>query len=64
MIILSCLGLIFSIVLLVYNKGCKSANVYLGLFLFLFDFITITHFYIYNNSKVILACLYSAPIKL
>jgi AraC-like DNA-binding protein len=64
MLLLSGLGIFFSILLLVYNKGYKSANIYLGLFLFSFNIITITHyFYIYNDSKEFLAFLLSVPLN-
>jgi AraC-like DNA-binding protein len=64
MLLLSGLGIFFSILLLVYNKGYKSANIYLGLFLFSFNIITITHyFYIYNNSKEFLAFVLSVPLN-
>ena len=64
MVLLSGFGIFFSMVLLVSNKGYKSANIYLGLFLTLFNFIILTHYlYIYNNSKVTIAILLSIPIN-
>jgi AraC-like DNA-binding protein len=64
MLVLNGIGIFFSILLLVFNKGYKSANVYLGLFLFLFNFITISHYlYIYSNSKAVLAFVMSIPIN-
>jgi AraC-like DNA-binding protein len=64
MLLLSGFGIFFSMVLLVSNKGYKSANIYLGLFLTLFNFIILTHYlYIYNNSKVTIAILLSIPIN-
>ena len=64
MLLLSGLGIFFSILLVVYNKGYKSANIYLGLFLFSFNIITITHyFYIYSNSKEFLAFVLSVPLN-
>ena len=62
MVLLSGLGIFFSILLLTYNKGYKSANIYLGLFLFSFNIIALTHyFYAFNNSKELsinISCLY------
>jgi AraC-like DNA-binding protein len=50
--------------LLVYSKGYKSANIYLGLFLFSFNIITLTHyFYAYNNSKELIAFVWSVPLN-
>jgi len=64
MLLLSGLGIFFSILLLTYNKGYKSANIYLGLFLFSFNIITLTHyFYAYNNSKELIAFVWSVPIN-
>jgi AraC-like DNA-binding protein len=64
MLLLSGFGIFFSMVLLVSNKGYKSSNIYLGLFLTLFNFIILTHYlYIYNNSKVTIAILLSIPIN-
>jgi AraC-like DNA-binding protein len=64
MLLLSGLGIFFSIFLLVYNKGYKSANIYLGLFLLAFNIITITHyFYIYSTSKEFLAFVLSVPLN-
>ena len=64
MYLLSGLGIFFSALLLGYNKGYKSANVYLGLFLFLFNFIILSHFlYIYNESKVTIAFILSIPLN-
>lgn len=64
MLLLSGIGLFFSAFLLVYNKGYKSANIYLGLFLFSFNFVTLSHYqYLFNNSKAILALILSIPIN-
>jgi len=64
MLLLSGLGIFFSILLLTYNKGYKSANIYLGLFLFSFNIITLTHyFYAYNNSKELIAFVWSVPLN-
>jgi AraC-like DNA-binding protein len=64
MLELSGIGLFFSSFLLVYNKGYKSANIYLGLFLFSFNFVTLSHYlYIFSNSKAVLAFMLSIPIN-
>lgn len=64
MLLLSGLGIFFSILLLTYNKGYKSANIYLGLFLFSFNIITLTHyFYAFNNSKELIAFVWSVPLN-
>ena len=64
MLLLSGLGILFSILLLIYNKGYKSANIYLGLFLFSFNIIALTHyFYAYNNSKELIAFVWSVPLN-
>jgi AraC-like DNA-binding protein len=64
MLLLSGLGIFFSILLLIYNKGYKSANIYLGLFLFSFNIIALTHyFYAYNNSKELIAFVWSVPLN-
>jgi AraC-like DNA-binding protein len=50
--------------LLTYNKVYKSANIYLGLFLFSFNIIALTHyFYAYNNSKELIAFVWSVPLN-
>ena len=62
MYLLSGFGIFFSVLLIVYNKGYKSANIYLGLFLFLFNFIILSHYlYLYNESKVTIAFILSIP---
>ena len=64
MYLLSGFGIFFSALLLGYNKGYKSANIYLGLFLFLFNFIILSHyFYLYNESKVTIAFILSIPFN-
>jgi len=64
MLLLSVLGIFFSILLLTYNKGYKSANIYLGLFLLSFNIITLTHyFYAFNNSKELIAFVWSVPLN-
>jgi AraC-like DNA-binding protein len=64
MFFLSGLGIFFSIFLLFYNKGYKSANIYLGLFLILFNFIISSHYiYIFSNSREFIALVLSIPIN-
>ena len=64
MYLLSGFGIFFSILLLLYNRGYKTANLYLGLFIFLFDFIILSHYlYLYNNSKVTIAFILSVPFN-
>jgi AraC-like DNA-binding protein len=64
MYLLSAFGIFFSALLIIYNKGYKSANIYLGLFLFLFNFIILSHyFYLYNESNVTIAFILSIPIN-
>ena len=64
MLVLSGLGILFSALLLIYNKGYKSANIYLGLFLFSFNFVTLSHYlYIFNQSKAVIAFVLSIPIN-
>ena len=64
MYLLSGLGIFFSALLIIYNKGYKSANIYLGLFLFLFNFLILSNYlYLYSDSKVTIAFLLSIPIN-
>lgn len=64
MLVLSGIGLFFSAFLLVYNKGYKSANIYLGLFLFSFNFVTLSHYqYLFNHSKAVIAFILSIPFN-
>jgi len=64
MLVLNGISIFLSILLLVYNKGYKSANVYLGLFLFLSNLITLSlYLYIFSNSKAVLAFVMSIPIN-
>ena len=64
MFFLSGLGIFFSILLLFHNKGYKTANIYLGLFLLLFNFITVSHYlYIFSNSREFIALVLSIPIN-
>jgi hypothetical protein len=63
MLLLSGLGLFFSAILLTYNKGYKTANLYLGLFLFFLNYLALYHYLIiFNDSQDILAVLLCIPI--
>lgn len=64
MYLLSGFGIFFSALLVGYNKGYKSANIYLGLFLFLFNFIILSHYlYLYNESNITIAFILSIPFN-
>ena len=64
MLVLNGISIFLSILLLVYNKGYKSANVYLGLFLFLSNLITLSlYLHTFSNSKAVLAFVMSIPIN-
>jgi hypothetical protein len=64
MIILFGIGTALSFILLFYNRGYKTANIYLGLFLFFLSFLTFSHYlYIFSNSVSELAILLSIPIN-
>jgi hypothetical protein len=64
MYLLSGFGIFFSALLMVYNKGYKSSNIYLGLFLFLFNFIILSNYlYIYSESRGTIAFILSIPIN-
>ncbi len=64
MLVLNGIGIFLSILLLVYNKGYKSANVYLGLFLYLSNLISLSlYLHIFSNSKAVLAFVMSIPIN-
>jgi len=63
MIILFSIGIALSFILLFYNGGYKTANVYLGLFLFFLTFLTFSHYlFIFSNSVSELVILLSVPI--
>jgi AraC-like DNA-binding protein len=64
MLLLSGLGFFFSAILLTYNKGYKTANLYLGLFLFFLNYLALYHYLIiFNDSQDILAVLLCIPIR-
>lgn len=58
------LGVFLSGLLIFYNKGYRSANIYLGLFLFLFNFIIISHYiYIFSESAEVISFVLRVPIN-
>jgi len=64
MVILGGLGIFLSALLIFYNKGYRSANFYLGLFLFLFTFIIFSHsIYLNNQSEEVISFVLSIPIN-
>jgi len=64
MIILFSIGIALSFILLFYNGGYNTANVYLGLFLFFLTFLIFSHYlYIFSNSVSELVILLSVPIN-
>ena len=64
MFLLSGFGILFSILLLFYNRGYRSANLFLGLFLILFNFVLLSHFiYVFSDSKVTVAFFLSIPLN-
>ena len=64
MIILLCTGLTLAFILLFYNKGYKTANIYIRLFLFFLTFLTFSHYhYIFSYSVSEIAVLLSVPIN-
>lgn len=61
---LGLLGIFLSALLIFYNKGYRSANIYLGLFLFFFNFIILSHsIYLNNQSKEVISFVLSIPIN-
>lgn len=58
------MGLTLAFILLFYNNGYKTANIYLGLFLFILIFLTFSHYhYFLGNSVSEIAILLSIPIN-
>jgi len=58
------LGVFLSALLIFYNKGYRSANIYLGLLLFFLNFIVLTHYiYIFNQSAELVSFVLSIPIN-
>ena len=63
-LLLGGLGVFLSALLIFYNKGYRSANIYLGLFLFFFNFIILSHYiYIFNQSAKVISFVLSIPIN-
>jgi AraC-like DNA-binding protein len=63
-LLLGGLGVFLSALLIFYNKGYRSANIYLGLFLFFFNFIILSHYiYIFNQSAKVISFVLSVPIN-
>ncbi len=57
-------GVFFSALIIFYNKGYRSANIYLGLFLFFFNFIIISHYiYIFSESSEVISFVLRVPIN-
>jgi len=63
-LLLGGLGVFLSALLIFYNKGYRSANIYLGLFLFFFNFIILTHYiYIFSESAEVISFVLRVPIN-
>ena len=63
-LLLGGLGVFLSALLIFYNKGYRSANIYLGLFLFFFNFIVLSHYiYIFSESAEVISFVLSIPIN-
>ena len=57
-------GVFFSALIIFYNNGYRSANIYLGLFLFFFNFIIISHYiYIFSESAEVISFVLRVPIN-
>ena len=58
------LGFFFSALVIFYNNGYRSANIYLGLFLFFFNFIILSHYiYIFIESAEVISFVLLVPIN-
>ena len=58
------LGVFFSALVIFYNNGYRSANLYLGLFLFFFNFIILSHYiYIFSESAEVISFVLLVPIN-
>ena len=58
------LGVFFSSLVIFYNNGYRSANIYLGLFLFFFNFIILSHYiYIFSESAEVISFVLLVPIN-
>jgi AraC-like DNA-binding protein len=57
-------GFFFSALIIFYNNGYRSANIYLGLFLFFFNFIILSHYiYIFSESAEVISFVLLVPIN-
>ena len=57
-------GVFFSALVIFYNKGYRSANIYLGFFLFFFNFIILSHYiYIFSESAEVISFVLRVPIN-
>ena len=64
MIFLGGLGITLALIVLFFNQGNKSANLYLGLFLLCFNVFTLTHYaFLFLNSEYLIAILLILPFN-
>jgi AraC-like DNA-binding protein len=64
MIFLGGLGITLALIVLFFNQGNKSANLYLGLFLLCFNVFSLTHYtFLFLNSEYLIAILLSFPFN-
>ena len=64
MIFLGGLGITLAFIVLFFNHGNKSANLYLGLFLLCFSVFSLTHYtFLFLNSEYLIAILLSLPFN-
>ncbi len=64
MIFLGGLGITLALIVLFFNQGNKSANLYLGLFLLCFNVFSLTHYtFLFLNSEYLIAILLILPFN-
>jgi AraC-like DNA-binding protein len=64
MIFLGGLGITLALIVLFFNQGNKSANLYLGLFLICFNVFTLTHYtFLFLTSEYLIATLLILPFN-
>jgi AraC-like DNA-binding protein len=64
MIFLGGLGITLALIVLFFNQGNKSANLYLGLFLLCFNVFTLTHYtFLFLTSEYLIATLLILPFN-
>ena len=64
MIFFGGLGITLALIVLFFNQGNKSANLYLGLFLLCFNVFTLTHYtFLFLNSEYLIAILLILPFN-